>query len=248
MKGKMRTLTIVALALGLLAVGCQNGASPTASTDGKSPSEAGAKPEPAKPSLADVGEALKHEAYALYGFEAGGPLKYEFVRAEGQVPAAGTQSNQLVSAKDGEALFSVTRDGAMSALGGEEWSVKADGVYLVRSDLGAPAKPVLAMPADAKAGTVWDTDYELTDPAGAKISFKGKSKIVGSEKVKVKGGEFDAVLVTQTGSIKSTSMEGTVSSKTWYGRGVGVLRMRMEVKQPEGKIVTSTIEYVGKGS
>lgn len=248
----MRTLTIACLALGIVAFGCQNGAAPTASGDPKSPTEAGAKPEPAKPSFSDVPETLKHEAYAIYGFGAEGPLEYEFVRAEGQPPVPGTQDNELISVKDGEATFSITRQGALSALGGEEWAVKADGVYLVRSDLGTPEKPVLAMPADAKPGAVWDSDYVLTDPAGSKITFKGKSKIVGNEKAKVKGGEFDAVLVTQTGSITSKDMSGTVSSKTWYGKGLGIVRMRMEVKQTTGekagKIVTSTIEYIGKGS
>ncbi|MBS1713159.1 MAG: hypothetical protein JST30_02355 [Armatimonadetes bacterium] len=240
----MKTLPFL-LALAAFAVGCNNG--PTAKIVG---SGGQAKADPSadgKPAVPTVPADYKHDAYELNGFERTKPLKYNFVQVLGESPKSGTQESVLKTVDEKGAHYTVKRGAALDAIGDEELLVNAGGVYLVSTSLGSPKEPVLLMPAKVTVGTVWDYDYVLTMQSGDTLTFKGKAKVEKEEKVKVPGGEYDCLLVSETASMDRGGNKGTVSSKTWWSKGTGVVKMKMEVKDAKGKIVASTIDLAGTG-
>ena len=195
---------------------------------------------------------LKHDGFEYNGFDRTAPLTYLFALVEGDKPEEGKQTSELKSVEKGQATYSVKRTGSLMAIGDEELAVRPDGVYLVSTSLGSPQSPVLLMPAVLKPGTVWDYNYELntTTPSktgGSKMHFKGKARVEKEEKIKVAAGEFDTLMVSETAEMDNAGAKGTVSSKSWYAKGIGVVRMKMEVKDSKGAIVTRTIELSDTG-
>jgi len=234
------------LTLAALAVGCNN--SPAAKVEGTGGTSKGGSTADGTPAPPTVPADYKHDAYQLNGFDRTKPLKYNFVQVVGESPKAGTQESVLKTVDDKGAHYTVKRGGALDAIGDEELLVNAGGVYLVSTSLGSPKEPVLLMPAKISVGTVWDYDYVLTMQSGDSLTFKGKAKVEKDEKVKVPGGEYDCLLVSETASMDRGGNKGTVSSKTWWSKGTGVVKMKMEVKDAKGKIVASTIELAGAGN
>lgn len=250
MRGSL--LSVIGLALVVSGCGPSNsGPAPGPSTGG-APTGTGTTGQANGTARLTVPDELKHDGYAYNGFAKTTPLTYLFTRLEGDKPEEGTQTSELTSVEKGQAAYSVKRTGALMAIGDEDLMVKPDGVYLVSTSLGSPEKPVMLMPAEVKPGTVWDYDYELNTTTGSKTAnskmhFKGKAKAEKEEKVKVAAGEFDTLMVSETADMDNAGVKGTVSSKSWYAKGVGVVRMKMEVKDSKGRIVTSTIELSGAG-
>lgn len=242
----MRNLLLGTCLLASLAwaVGCGQGQG--VSVDGKqkpSPtvgSEAKGSSDPAKPAAVD--SALKHDAYQYNGLDQTKALKYLFSQVQGQKATEGEQTVTLTKSSASEADFEVKRTGSLQVLGDQTSRVMADGVYLVSTTLGSPSKPVMVMPAKVEPGTVWEPVYALEATGGTKVQYDGKARAERIEKVKVAAGEFDALLVTETAKMDNGGNKGTVSSKTWYAKGVGIVKMRMELKDASGKIVTSTVE------
>lgn len=241
----------VLLALALLAAACtppgttadRKSDDPKTPSNGATPGESASK----TPDISTVPADLKHDAYSYNGFGRTKAVTYLFTKVQGDKPEEGTQSAELKEVKDGAAAFTVNRTGSLEAIGREDLLVKKDGVYLVSTSLGSPKDPVMLMPATIKPGSVWDYSYELTTSSGDKMSFKGKARAMQMEKVTVKAGAFDTLLVNETAEMNRGGVKGTVSSKTWYAKDVGVVKMKMEVKDSGGKIVTSTIELSNTG-
>lgn len=232
--------------LALLSLGCTppstTGATPPDSKNSTGTSAEPGKTTENKPDPGSVPSELKHDGFAYNGFGRTTPVSYLFSKVQGDKGEKGTQSAELKEVKDGTAAYTVNRTGSLEAIGREELLVKKDGVYLVSTSLGSPESPVMLMPASVKPGTVWDYSYELTTSGGGKMSFKGKARALQNESLKVAAGTFDTLLVSETAEMNNAGTKGTVSSKTWYAKDIGVVKMKMEVKDQTGKIVTSTIE------
>jgi hypothetical protein len=243
---KASQLILAALAATLI-LGCNGQAKPdpTAKESDK-PSPDGTAAKPLEPVA-----ALKHAGFDYLGFGRTEPYTYEFSKMEGVTPVSGVQTTELVDASDKAAKYQVLRTGGLEELGSEDFEVRADGVYSTRMSLGTLEKPMLIMPADVSVGKTWTGEFTSTDAAGRKVTFKVTNKAEKEEKIKVKGGEFDALLVTTNGTIsiaeEGKTGTGTVSTKTWYSKGVGQLRMQLELKKPEGSNVKSFVELVKIG-
>ena len=241
----MKTLSFLLVAAAF-AVGCNQ--SPTAKVGGTGGGTAkDGKASEGASAVPTVPSDYKHDAFQLNGFDRDKPLKYDFVQVVGESPKSGSQSCVLKSVDDKGARYTIKRGEALEAIGDEELLVNAGGVYLVSTSLGSPKEPVLLMPAKVGVGTVWDYDYVLTMQSGDSLTFKGKAKVEKDEKIKVPAGEYDCILVSETASMDRGGNKGTVSSKTWWSKGTGVVKMKMEVKDAKGKIVASTIELAGTG-
>jgi hypothetical protein len=235
------------LLIGLLAAvlaGCGSGGAVAREGEKK---EGTGKTEAAEKAPKSVPESLKHEAFLYFGLGNTGPVKYTFVRVEGDKPEAGTQSVELKAVGDGSADYVIRRDGALSALGVEDVQVRADGVYLVSSTLGTPEKPVLVMPSKLEPGSTWGGDHTLKSPDGSEVKYSGKSKFERKETLTVAGKSYETVLVSESAELELAGSKRSVSGKTWFASGVGVVRMRLEVKSADGKLVKSSIE-IAEGS
>jgi hypothetical protein len=218
--------------LAALAVfGC-NQADPDAAAQGN-----GAKDSPKAVAL---DAALMHDAYDYNGLGSKDELVYDFVPATGNPPEEGASVVDGPKQGDGEATFTIMRSGSLAQLGDDTVAVRKDGVYLVEGSAASPDKPTLLMPASVEVGTVWDLDLRLTNQ-GSSVEMTGKNKVERAETIEVPAGKFDTLLVSQSAVLKTSDSTGNVAAKTWYAKGVGIVKMTLEVKQTDGKVVTSSV-------
>jgi hypothetical protein len=249
----MKKLTLIAFALGLVIVGC----APTSSTvqkpnQGTSPTSGSNTTQPdAKadsPSTDTVPAELKHDAYMLNGLDMGRPLSYNFTRVTGDSPEPGTQTNKLIKVANGEAEFEVSRTGSLAAMGDKDTEVvKPDGLYLTSTAMGTLKSTVKMMPAKVVPGTTWEYAYQITKTDGTVWSFKGKARAERNEKVIVGGKEFDALLVTDTQELEVNGTKRAASSKTWYSRGLGIVKLKLQSKDQKNNLVDMLVEINEKG-
>ena len=253
----MKNSTQLCLVAGVLGIflslyGCNPPASPIANPSVKSDSTPGTgttgtgSEKANTPVPSPIPTQLQHDAFMYNGFNKTTQLSYLFSQYQGDTPKTGFQTSVVKSVAPSLATYSVKRSGSFDLVGDEELEVRPDGVYLVSSDQGSPSKPVRLMPATVRIGTVWDYDYILTK-GDVKMSFKGKARAEKEVKLKVTAGEFETLMVSETAAIDKGGTKGTVSSKTWYAKGIGVVQMKTELKDSNGKIVTSSIELSGTG-
>lgn len=244
------TLTSV-LAMALSLTACQqqsNSATPPTgpSAKGTPGSEPGKSSD--SPSVAlTVPEDLKNDAYRYIGFDKTTPVKYLFSRVQGSKAEEGTQVCEVKSVDKDTVTIQVKRSGALEDLGTEEFLVKKDGIYLVSTLKGKPDAPVMQMPAKLEVGTVWDYNFPLSGEGGSKMTLSGKARVEAQEKVKVVAGEFDTIRVSETANLDNNGAKATVSMKTWYAKDIGVVKMKMEMKNQSNNIVTSTMELSSTG-
>lgn len=239
--------TIIALAALFALIGCPGPDAAKTGSESDAP-----KTENGKEVPKEVSANLKHEAYEWMGFGRLEPFTYELTRMEGAAPMEGTQTLSFIGGDDKAAKFQFVRTGGLAQLGDEEFELRPDGIYQTAMPSGALAKPGLLMPADVKAGSSWKSGFDVAATDGKKFNFDLTNKAERIEKVKTKGGDFDALLIVSTGKINITEGEKTtsnaVSSKTWYVKGLGHVKMSLEVKLDGGVNNKSTVELVKAGT
>lgn len=199
-----------------------------------------------------IDSKFKHEAYGWMGFERTEPFTHEMSDVAGAPATEGTQTLKLISSDDKAAKYQITREGSMAKLGDEELEVRADGVYQTSMPQHTLAEPVMVMPSDLGVGKAWTSKFNSTGPAGQKVEFTINNKAERIEKVKTKAGEFDALLIISTGSMNVTTdgktEKTTLSTKSWYSKGLGNVKMTLEVKRADGTNNKVSVELVRAGS
>jgi len=200
----------------------------------------------------EVGSKLKHQAYEWMGLDRTEPFTLEMADVQGAPAAEGTQTLKIISSDDKTAKYQITRDGSMAKLGDEELEVREDGVYQTSMPQHTLAEPVMVMPADLGGGKSWTSKFNSTGPAGQKVEFTINNKAERIEKVKTKAGEFDSLLIISTGSMSVTADGKTektnLSTKSWYSKGLGNVKMTLEVKKADGTSNKVTVELVRAGT
>lgn len=147
------------------------------------------------------------------------------------------------SRTDGTGLLTFSYDGEPTDLPSETYAVEKTGIYGVSLG-GTEVKPrVMALPAVVEIGKTWSgkTTYQQPQTVIIDTTFK----IVGREKVKVLAGEYDALLVSETGTLKIGDNPSTkVSGKSWFVSGIGAVKRTMTQTDSAGKTSNITIEAV----
>lgn len=261
---KLRSLTSVSLALALvvsLLAGCDKGGSEASKTPGgtestKSADETKSPDTKATPSEADgtkeadkaadpstIPDAIKGDAYELYGLNVTSPQKFE-VTVNKNPPEEGEQTVTFKGMKDGVAQFSITRTGAFAAsLGDQEMELSDKGLYVTSLTAGTLEEKALELPLHLKPGDSWHSKQKLTTP-NATIETDAIYKVKGLEKVKTKAGVYDALLVVATGPIKTGGAEMQMTAKGWYAKGVGAVKSEIVSKSKKGETSRVLIELV----
>lgn len=96
----------------------------------------------------------------------------------------------------------------------------------------------LMLPANASTGTTLN-DYSITmGIAGINTTshFTGV-KVVAEETIEVSGHSIPCVVVESTASVKVLGMNRSSLQKTWYGRGIGVVKL--ETYDNKGRLDTT---------
>lgn len=234
-----------AIAAATMLAGC-NGNNKPAGTSGETTTTGSATTGTTNPPPVTVDDKLKHDAYSYLGFDRKGDSTFEYSKVQGAAGERGTEAIEIISSTPEKSVVKINRGGALTELGAETYEVRPDGIYLIEINLGKLEKPMLAMPSNVKVGDKWLSELVVNTPAGKKLSFKINNNATKEEEVITKAGEFNALLVTGTGTITADGKASTVQYKTWYVKDLGNVMMRIESKDSEGTPIKQSVELVTK--
>lgn len=230
-----KALPLVSL-LALAAFGCgpSGEKTPGASGSTSSGSSASAKVDPAFAAFLDKLPAeLKHDAFEYYGLGNDKPTTLEIVR-DGGPPTYGTRTVKPGELKDGKATFILSQAGGLSMEGDITMSLEPDGLYAMSSTMNKLKPHSLEMPAKMEVGGSWKDHTEM-DQGGQKIVLDNDLKIVGKERIVTPGGTFDEALhVTSTGAGTFGGKPATLTTESWYVRGVGPVKQIVNLAYKNG--------------
>ena len=231
----MQKLALLVLCGGILLSGCQS--SSTAPVEvGKTPDSATAEkpkepeaattasePEPATAAnIAEIPEKFKTDAYVYGGLEKLGQQTFSQT-ITGQEPSEAVVTTTYLGIKDGFPQFERVRSGAMSAMGTDTVRLTEKGVDIVSMSLGKISGDTLELPASLEIGKSWTSKNVVTTESD-KIDQSSTYKVVGMESVTVPAGKFEALKITMTGTLNSTTLEGKINATYWYAKNVGTVK------------------------
>lgn len=213
-----------------------------------------------KGELAKLPESLQHDAAYYYSLTYDKPLAIKYkttiVAKKGAAPetseGSGTISTRLTNLGESEASFVVDRsDSLTSVLGGQEQlALRKDGLYAMSLGGKPLDKPVMELPSDLSAGKTWESSLKTDIEGSGYIDLKMTNRIIGTEKIATQFGDFDALKIESSGTMSSKDPKTgkTAGSKTsmtqWMVKGVGVVKMTLNVKFDDGKEQTTNLELV----
>jgi len=244
-----------------IGAGCHPSTStPSSAAAGSNPADQNASTTPAThdqnpnagSALSAIPANLQNDAFHYYGLSRTQPLTYVVTRidASGATSTTGTgaESVKFTGMQNGKALFDIERTGALEPLGSEHVSLDTNGVTVESTDPGQLDSHPLDMPADLKPGANWKTDYKVTIPktdTAAETNSADHSvfKVVGTQKVMTKLGNYDAVLVTSEGTDTLNGQSFTLKTQSWYVKDLGAVKITVQTIS-NNKTTTLQIEAV----
>ncbi len=225
------------IALGLLIGGCQN-STPAPATD------SGAK-EPSKESSStstdtsteleasvELPAELKTAAAEYYGMTGSRESVFE-TNWGADKKGEGTERVRILTVENGEARVDVVRAGELAQLGSETVVIRKDGIYTESVGRGELSKPALQLPSDVAPGKKWNSSFDLKMPDGSVVKAEMNGEALAIEKIKLSDGkEYDALVIVNKYTMKSTPAEGagstvTGEAKSWLVKGLGMVKLDM---------------------
>ncbi|RYG20017.1 hypothetical protein EON82_20755 [bacterium] len=233
--------------LALLAVlaGCDS-STPKKETPSVGGTSSGATPDatPENAALASYIEKLpaelKNDAFEYYGLGNTKPTKLEIVR-EG-IPTPATRTVEPGKVENGKATFVLRHEGALEINGDITLSLESDGLYAMASSNRTIKAHSLEMPAKLEVGGGWKDHTEMTQ-SGQKMVLDNDLKIAAKERISTPGGTFDEALhVTSTGKGTVGGKAVTLTTESWYVRGLGPVKQNISLSYVGGKKDVVTIQ------
>ncbi len=185
--------------------------------------------------------ALQHDAYHYYGLANTSPFKLKFSLA-GSDEIRGEQTAKVKEMKKDRWVYAVTRTEGLAQLGNDEVALQSDGIYTVSTTLGKLDQKELELPASLPTGKSWWRTEKLTETTGQVVQTRAVYKVVGVQKIETSAGPFEALLITADGTAKFDDKPGSMNSKFWFARDIGMVKMESKVKLKGGKEVHYSIE------
>ena len=124
----------------------------------------------------------------------------------------------------------------------ETYELRLDGLYGTLLGGNEVDPPMLAMAAEPTVGKSWPLKGTLKQGEGMKVDTV--VRVERREKIKVAAGEYDALLLTEAGTISVGAMTFKVSGKGWYVEGIGAVKRTISQTDSAGKTSNITIEAV----
>lgn len=213
-----------------------------AKPSGGETANSGTAPEKPLPTLAELPDKFKNDAYEFYGLSNANATPMEMSRDATGAPSTGTQTAKLIEIKDDEAIFQISRTGQLSVLGSQEVALREDGIYTISSSLGRIEANTLEMPAKLEVGTTWKTRNFLDQADRQRMEYDAEYKVVGDEKITVKAGSFQCLRIESSGPVKINDQDYTMRTTSWYSRGFGPVLLEVVTKDKDGKETKVRIE------
>jgi len=189
-----------------------------------------------------VPAALKHEGYQYSGVDHHGPIDMEeTTSAQPGVVTTGSQTITFTGIKNGKAVYNVDHTGGLAVLGSEEWAISTEGVFTTKSSVANFGDKAMELPADPKPGMTWKVSMKASR-ADENMDTENTMKIIGKDNVTTKAGTFkDALVVEQIGVGTLQSKKVRTVSKSWYVKGIGLVKADMKITT-DGKTQTVLIQ------
>lgn len=239
---KTKWFSILFLIAGLVITSCQpknaeetprDGARTSANASGTNKTETPHEKELAinKESHAFPSELL-HEGARYFGAPFEKPISFR-VTGGGET-LTDTRTLRVLSVKDGVAKVEATWKGKMAQqVGSEVYEINKKGIYAT-AIRGVSIEPkIFFLPASLTKGKTWTTKYSFSSPIMGNLSIESKYKIVGEEKVTVSLGTYDAIVVSETGTLKGENITMNISSRSYFAEGIGIIKL---VSTQKGKV------------
>lgn len=219
---------------GTTSTGTSTGASSNPATTSSLP--------PAMP-LSALPDNLKNAAYDYEGLGNDKPMDMEVTTSNSSTVITGSQTVTLTSVKDGKATFHIERTGGLADLeGSEDDQLSSTGIIVTASDLADVGPNYIEMPADLHPGATWPSHTVVSKP-GKELDTTGDFKVVGTQPVTTKKASYkDALLVTSTGKGKVQGQPVRMETKSWYVKGVGMVKSQIVMYPEKGQSATITIQ------
>lgn len=232
---------VAVLGCALLVGGCSQSSSDAGNStppakDAQAAGTPAGQPDP-KPMLP---EKLLTAGADYYGVTNSSKLTYEVTDPSGK-KNDGTQTGKLSAVSEDKATFELTRvDIVNPGTNTDQIEVRPDGVYAVATGGQKFTNPPMELPADAAPGKSWKINTEVS-AGGSVAKMTGDLKITGNEKVKTPAGEFDTIVVQLTGNIKLKGQSQPISGKSWYAKGIGLVKQELVQTVSGTKMQNTTV-------
>ena len=168
-----------------------------------------------------VGEAKKE----IYPLAMGNKWEYK-MEVRGKVIEMAQEVTKVLEVKKGPPQITISTSGD-NIVAAEVLSVDDKGVYRHSFNGIEIPKPYPMIKLPIKIGTKWKNEFTV-----AKIDVVANSEILEEETVKVEAGEFKAFPVRAVMEV----MGQTMTFKTWYAVGVGVVKQEADAAGTEIKM------------
>ncbi len=240
-------------------VGCSQSTPPTAAKPGTEPGKTGGPVPPAavgagasgtEPAKDASNEApkpkpilpaeLKNDAYDYYGLGLTEPVPMEVVM-QGQPTRTGTQLVQLKEVSNDVAVYEITRTGSLADLGSMQVELKKDGIFVRSSSIGEIEGSHLELPSGLHIGKSWTSTLKIKGASGT-VENSSTFKIVRTESVTTKVGKYNALLITSVGPATIAGQKSQMSTKGWFVKGRGAVKMIIVTKPASGPSTEMTIQ------
>lgn len=214
----------------------------SAGTDAAKPTDT-AKPA-AGPSLADLPADLKTDAFEYEGLANDKPMDMEMTRSTEPTIMTGALITTLKSIKGDEATFEQTYSGGLAALGSMTLSLKKDGIRATSSTVKL-TDDGYELPTGLTVGKTWKSRSKGDVEGHGPMDSSQTIKVVGIQPVKTKGGTYpEALVVVSSGPASLDQKKGQMTSKRWFVKNKGLVKMQLELKQGD-KPITLVLQESG---
>jgi len=210
-----------------------------------------AGPEPtistAPPPVADkvglgVPEELVNDGLKAMGYPFDKSIAYEVNGFPTDSSSTQTMTATFEAKDDGQNVLTFNYAGDPSTLPSESYALEKDGIYGIAAGGDEISPRVKAMPAKLAIGDSWPSKGSLQN---GNVVMDTTVKITGRQQVKVKAGDYDALVLVETGSIKVGANAPTkVEGKSWYVDGIGPVKRTISQTDSTGKTSNLTMEAV----
>jgi hypothetical protein len=250
----MPRLAVLAVVLGLLALGC---APATQEEKPANKDRAPAAPSPAAQEtprsgdgeaaldIAQIPEKLKHQAFRYLGLGATEPVNFKLTMTGAAEARSGGQVAKLIRLDENEAIFRVERTGEIGeSLGTDELAVRPDGVYGIKTSVGTMSGERLELPANLTPGAKWKSSTTLTTNDGQRIQLTIDNVVLPARKVTTPAGTFEAIVVQGTGNGDFNGEKRTLKTESFYVLDKGMAKMKLTTEAKGQAPSSITIERV----
>jgi len=181
------------------------------------------KSVPSKERARSFPSELLHEGARYFGAPFEKEIRYR-IDGGGEM-ITDTRTVRVVNVHDRVAKVEGIWKGKMAErVGSEVYEIEKDGIYAI-SIGGVPISPrTLYLPAELTKGKTWTAKYSFQSPQMGELDVESKSQVVGKEKIKVPLGTYDAIVISETGTLKGENIRLSVTSRSYFAEGIGIVQ------------------------